>query len=240
MILLGIETATELVGVAVADDSGPRAAVWATGRRRHAESLAPAILHVCTQAGVELADLNGLVVDTGPGLFTGLRVGVATAKALAQGLGLAVVGLSSLEVLAHAAYDAGADDEVVAVVDARRGEVFAGRYRPVDGTGRPVPVEPPGLFAPDDLADRLAGDGIRRLLVGDGALRYADRWPADGTRLAGSSLAGPPPASLVTLGARYLAAGGTALDPVDVHPVYLRDADARINWVTRQAAKARP
>jgi tRNA A37 threonylcarbamoyladenosine modification protein TsaB len=156
-------------------------------------------------------------------------------------LGLGVVGLSSLEVLAHAAYDAGAGDEVVAVVDARRSEVFAGRFGPLDPSGRPVVVEPPGLFTPDDLAARLAGDGTQRLLVGDGARRYAERWPADGTvTVAGPSLAGPPPASLVSLGARYLAAGGAALDPADVHPRYLRPADARINWVTRQPAKTGP
>ena len=215
--------------------------MWATGRRRHTESLAPAIVHVCEQAGMGLDDLDGVVVDTGPGLFTGLRVGVATAKALAQGLGLRVVALSSLEVLAHAAYDAGGSGEVLSVVDARRGEVFVGRYGPPDRAGRPVPLEPPGLRTPDALADRLALDGPPVLAVGDGARRYAERWAhLDRVTVAGPSLAGPPPASLVALGAGHLAAGGSSVAPADVHPVYLREADARINWVTRQPAVPGP
>ena len=240
MILLAIETATELVGVAVADDSGPRAAVWATGRRRHTESLSPAIVHVCEQAGVGLGDLDAVVVDTGPGLFTGLRVGVATAKALAQGLGRPIVALSSLEVLAHGAYDAGVTGQVLSVVDARRGEVFVGPYGPPDRTGRPVALHPPDLLTPEVLADRLALDGPPVLVVGDGARRYAERWAGLArVTVAGPSLAGPPPASLAALGAGHLAAGGRAVPPADVHPVYLRDADARINWVTRQPPEPR-
>ena len=84
-------------------------------------------------------------VDLGPGLFTGLRVGVATAKGLAQGLGIGMVGVTSLEVLARAAFDTGWEGPVVAAVDARRGEVFAARYdRDPAAGGAPAagPVHP--------------------------------------------------------------------------------------------------
>jgi tRNA threonylcarbamoyladenosine biosynthesis protein TsaB len=238
VIALGIETATELVGVAVADDDGPRAAVWATGRRRHTESLAPAIVHVTEQAGVALAEVTLLVVDVGPGLFTGLRVGVATAKALGQALGRPVVGLTSLEVLAAAAFDAGAAGEVVAVVDARRGEVFAGRFAPPGPDGRPRPLAPPVLRRPDALAEELAApaasDGPvgRRLLVGDGALRYRELLEGRAGSVAGPSLAAPPPGVLVALGA---AQADRAQPAADVHPLYLRDADARANFAVRPA-----
>ena len=212
MILLGIESATELVGVAVGDDDGPRAAVWASGRRRHAEALAPAVEHVLDQAEVELSDLAAIAVDLGPGLFTGLRVGVATAKGLAQGLGIGVVGLTSLEVLAAAALDAGWPGEVAAVVDARRGEVFVARY----GAGAPRggrrcrparrPAAPPRPW-PTELA--RAGPGV--LAVGDGARRYAGLLdPLDGVTVAGPSLAGPRPEVLVALAVGRLAAGEPA------------------------------
>jgi len=231
VILLGIESATELVGVAVADDDGPRAAAWATGRRRHAEVLAPAIAHVLELAEVALEDVGVVAVDIGPGLFTGLRVGVATAKGLAQGLGVDVVGVTSLEVLARAAFDAGWDGPVVAVVDARRGEVFAARYRPVPA---PVEVAPPARYTPERLATELAGEGVPMLAVGDGARRYAHELSVvAGLRIAGQSLAGPPPGVLVALASEKLAASEP---PADVQPTYLRDADVRINWVQRRAA----
>ncbi len=254
MILLGIETATELVGVSVADDDGPRATVWATGRRRHAESLAPAVAHVLDQAGLALADVEVVAVDVGPGLFTGLRVGVTTAKALAQGLDVGVVPCTSVDVLAAAAYAAGWTGPVAAVVDARRGEVFVARYvsdpAAVDGWRQ---VSGPTRFSPADLAVELAGAGATTdgattdgattdgaaagwLAVGDGARRYADALAVvPGLRVAGP--VSPPPDALAALAVRRLAAGGpdgpVLQAPAEVQPIYLREADARINWTQR-------
>lgn len=246
MIVLGIESATELVGVAVADGDGPRAVVWASGRRRHAEALAPAVAHVLEQAEVELADLGAVAVDLGPGLFTGLRVGVATAKGLGQGLGVGVVGVTSLAVLARGAADAGVLGEVVAVVDARRGEVFCARYTlgPA-GDGAPASVREvasPRVLAPEALAAELVGatpagrpEGV--LALGDGARRYADLLAGvPGLRVAAPSVAGPDPAVVAAMAVEHLGAGGTAAVPGDVRPVYLREADARINWSRRDPA----
>ena len=126
--MLGIETSTELVGAALLDEAGRHAESVVVGRRRHAEALAPAIEHVLAQAGMPLSSVTGLAVDIGPGLFTGLRVGVATAQGLAEGLGLEVWCATSLQVLARTALDDGQDGRVAAVVDARRGEVFAALY----------------------------------------------------------------------------------------------------------------
>ncbi len=244
MILLGIETATELVGVCVADAAGSRAGVWATGRRRHAETLAPAVAFVLDQAGVALSELTAVAVDVGPGLFTGLRVGVTTAKGLAQGLGIGVVGIGSLEVLARAAFDAGHEGTAVAVVDARRGEVFAARYRrPHDGEPMEL-LGPPRVLRPEDLAAELAAEPAGEpagpsgpvLAIGDGALRYRDTLRAvRGVVVAGPSLAAPPPQVLVTLASEHLAAGGPVEDPALVVPEYLRGPDTRINWQQRTA-----
>jgi tRNA threonylcarbamoyladenosine biosynthesis protein TsaB len=243
VIVLGIESATELVGVAVADDDGPRAAVWVTGRRRHAEALAPAIAQVLELAGVELADLGAVAVDLGPGLFTGLRVGVATAKGLGQGLGVTVVGLTSLAVLARAAADAGVFGPVAAVVDARRSEVFCARYvlgdsegdGERDGAASTVrEVAPPRVLAPEALAVELAADRAGVLALGDGARRYAGvLGTVPGLRVAGPSLAAPPPAIVAAMAVGHLAAGGVGTAPAEVRPFYLREADARINWAQR-------
>ncbi len=230
MKVLGIETATELVGVGLADDSGPRAELWATGRRRHAETLAPALAHVLEAAGWTMSDVDVLAVDVGPGLFTGLRVGVATAQGLGLALGLRIIGISSLEVLAHAGRQGGWPGAVVSVVDARRGEVFASAVR---GDGRLVLG--PAVFAPASLGAALeALDAGPLLAVGDGALRYGGLLRGvGGLVVGGRSLAGPPPGSLVSLALGRLAEGQEALTPELIVPDYLREADARINWTVR-------
>lgn len=241
MIVLGVESATELAGVAVGDADGVRAAAWTAGRR-HGETLAPAVGHVLASAELSLAEVDVVAVDVGPGLFTGLRVGVATAKGLAQGLGVGVLGLSSLEVLAGAAFEAGWVGQVAAVVDARRGEVFAARYGPAPsgepaGAGRPEVLVPPARYAPEALAAELAVPAATPLLaVGDGARRYAALLPV---RVAGAALAAPPPGVLVAMATARLAAGDEPVGPAAVEPVYLREADARINWVQRRPVAER-
>ncbi len=224
-MLLGIETAAGLVGVAIADAEGPLAGVWLRGDRRHAETLAPAIEHVLAQAGVPLAAVDAIAVDVGPGLFTGLRVGMATAQGLAAGLGVGIVCVTSVDVLAREAYDGGFEGPVVAVVDARRAEVFAARYDgPDEGVGTPA------RRRPEELAEELAGaSGV--LLVGTGAHRYGALFQGAGLRVG--AVREPSPRVLVSVAAGRLAAGATPEPPASVRPVYLREADARINWVQR-------
>ena len=171
--VVAIETATETVGVAVRTSAGVQAEFALTGRRRHVETLTPALEHLLAQVGLTPAELGAVAVDIGPGLFTGLRVGVAAAKGLAQSLRIGVVAASSLDVLTEGASDTGHRGLVLACVDARRAEVFAA-VREVDDAGVVV-AEPvaPALFAPADLAvalDRLGGAPV--LAVGDGARRY--------------------------------------------------------------------
>jgi tRNA threonylcarbamoyladenosine biosynthesis protein TsaB len=240
--------------VCVADDRGPRACIWVTGGRRHAETLAPAVTQALELAGVELGDLSAIAVDVGPGLFTGLRVGVATAKGLAQGLRVGLIGLGSLRLLGSAARDAGCQTTVTAVIDARRSEVFTAEYRPVaapaGGNGLAGPVSlsalsgveeiaAPRVMRPEALADELAqrAPGCPTLVVGDGARRYGDLFgPIAGVSVAGASLAAPPPATLATLGVGWLASGHDAPDPSAVVPDYQRGPDARINWHQRSRA----
>ena len=222
-MLLAIETAAELVGVALAVDGEPYAGVWVRSARRHAEALAPAIAHVLDQAGATLADVETVAVDVGPGLFTGLRVGVATAQGLAQGLGVGVLGVASVDVLAREAYDAGWRGPVAAVIDARRGEVFAAT---VDGPSGEV--GPPARHRPAALAGTLRGtEGL--LVVGSGAHRYAEAFAG----LHVAAIREPSPRALAAAAAGKLARGARPVAPADVRPVYLRDADARINWVQR-------
>ena len=128
MRLAAIETATAATAVALGDDV-EAVEVLADDRRRHTEALAPCLAAMLAARGWVLRDLDLVVVDVGPGLFTGLRVGVATAKGINVATGVRLLGVSSTDALAQGACDAGLTGTVVTVVDVRRGEVVAARYR---------------------------------------------------------------------------------------------------------------
>ncbi len=247
--LLAIESATDAVGVALLRDGAGTAVVLHEGGRAHAELLVPSIDEVCRSAALEVSDLDVIAVDVGPGLFTGLRVGVATAKALGQALSIGVVPVTSLDVLATAAIERLEEDRVkavVAVVDARRGEVFVALYRIEGAAGAelgappdPAPVREdfPHPVDPETLAERvgaLASAG-RVVVVGDGALRYRDLLAArpDVDLALADELRVPPPAVLARLAAGRLSFGERPEAPDAVRPDYRREADARINWEER-------
>ncbi len=236
MLILGIESATSRVACALADNDGVVAATELTGGRRHAESLSPAIEFTCSQAGVTLSHVASIAVDIGPGLFTGLRVGIATAKALAQALRLPVIGLSSLDLLAFPARFS--PRRIGAVVDARRGELFYAWYRQVPGGVQRL--EEPQVGSPEDLCSELLATGEECLLVGDGAVRYRDELAAvDHVEVEGSGLAHPSASSLVEL-AHALAMREEWVQPEQIAPLYLRKPDAEINWSTREGASLLP
>jgi tRNA threonylcarbamoyladenosine biosynthesis protein TsaB len=231
MIILGIETATQQVGCALGGAEGVFASFHAARGRRHAEMLAPAIDFVAKQARIELDEVVVVAVDIGPGLFTGLRVGVATAKAIAQALRVPVIGLSSLDLLAFAVRHA--DRLIATVIDARRGEVFRALYRPVPGGVQRVAA--PRVCSPADLAAELMAMSESCLLVGDGALRYAGAF--DDSRhleLGQVGLAYPSAAALVEL-AHPRALREEFVQASELQPVYLRKSDAEINWDRRRS-----
>lgn len=248
MILLAIESATDLVGAAVVGDEGGAVERVHAGGRAHAEHLAPSIEEACALAGCRVTDLDRIAVDIGPGLFTGLRVGVATAKALAQALGIGVLGMGSLDILAAAAWErtgGPATGPVVAVVDARRGEVFAAAYHQRedrqaardDPDPAAVRLDRPGPLTPralDGWLRELAAGHPRVVVVGDGAVRYRDQLSAPALDFAlAEDLRAPPPSAQALLARRRLAAGVPASSPADLVPDYRRAADARINWEQR-------
>lgn len=232
MLLLGVTTATQQVGCAIGGHEGVLASAHSARGKRHAENLVPSIDFVRRQARVELSELSVIAVDIGPGLFTGLRVGIAAAKAMAHALRVPMIGISSLDLLAWPVRHT--TREIVAVVDARRGEVFHARYRPTPGGVQRIAG--PEVSSPPELRAELQASDTEYLLVGDGALRYAEEW-SDMVRVevAEQYLAHPNAASLVQL-AHARAIREDFVQPWQLEPLYLRPPDAEINWVTRDGA----
>lgn len=232
MLILGITTSTVQVGCAIGGHEGVLASVHSSRGRRHAESLAPAIDFVRRQARVDLNDIGCVAVDVGPGLYTGLRVGIATGKAMAHALRVPMIGVASLDLVAFPVR--WSPRLVVAAIDARRGELFSATYRQVPGGIQRLGEYQVG--SPDDLAAEVVATGRDVLLVGDGALRYTETFAALGpVEVADQGMSYPSAASLVQL-AHARALREEFVRPWQLEPVYLRRPDAEINWVTRDGA----
>lgn len=227
MLILGIETATQQVSVALGGHEGVIGLLEIARGRRHAETLVPAIDFLCAQADIGLDEIGLVAVDIGPGLFTGLRVGLATGKALAQALRVPMIGISSLDLLAFP--HRRSDRVLVPVVDARKGEVFYAMYRQVPGGLQQV--VPPSAAPVDDLVADLLARSQDALCIGDGALRYRDEI-REGFHCEFADEAHPSAAPLVQL-AHAQALREEWVNPADIQPLYLRPPDAEINWAVR-------
>jgi tRNA threonylcarbamoyladenosine biosynthesis protein TsaB len=230
VLILGIDTATPQVGCAVGGHEGVLASSHISGGGRHAETLAPTIDFVRRQAGIELSEIGAVAVDVGPGLFTGLRVGVATAKALASALQVPMIGIASLDLLAFPVRFS--PRLIAAAIDARRGQLFHAFYRQVPGGVQRVTE--PAVDEPADLASELVASGEEVLLVGDGPLRYPEHFddlPRAEIVEQGQSF--PSAASLVQL-AHARALREEFVPHWEIRPLYLRQPDAEINWATRE------
>jgi tRNA threonylcarbamoyladenosine biosynthesis protein TsaB len=228
MLILGIETATEQVSVAIGGHEGVIALFEVARGRRHAEILAPAIDFVCRQADIELSEFGVIAVDVGPGLFTGMRVGLASAKALAQALRIPMIGITSLDLLAFP--NRHTDRVVVPVIDARKGEVFWSMYRQVPGGLQQVAE--PTVGPVEELVADLLARSQEVLCVGDGAHRYRDEI-VDGYHCEIGGEVHPSAAPLVQL-AHARALREEWVNPREIVPMYLRAPDAQINWSTRE------
>ncbi|MFI5719744.1 tRNA (adenosine(37)-N6)-threonylcarbamoyltransferase complex dimerization subunit type 1 TsaB [Nocardia sp. NPDC051750] len=222
MLALAVDTATPAVtaglveleqaaaGANNPDTARPRtlAVRILVDARAHAEALTPQILECISEAGVARADIAAVVAGTGPGPFTGLRVGLATAAAFGDALGIPVHGVCSLDALAlDCAGELESDDELLVVTDARRREVYSARYRE-RGTRR---IAGPEVTKPADLdvtgATAVAGSPAHAALFDLRAL----------------SPQTPSPAGLVRAAAPALLSGAV---PEPLVPLYLRRPDA--------------
>jgi tRNA threonylcarbamoyladenosine biosynthesis protein TsaB len=229
VLILGIETATEQVSVAIGGHEGVLGLFEVCRGRRHAETLTPAIDFLCQQADIELSEISVVAVDIGPGLFTGMRVGLAAGKALAHALRVPMIGMSSLDLLAFPLRHT--DRAIAAVIDARRGELFYALYRPVPGGVQRV-IEP-RCGRVDDFIGDVMPRGHDLVCVGDGALRYRDEIEAElRCYVAEQFLSRPSAAPLVQL-AHARALREEWVNPWEIQPMYLRLPDAQINWQTR-------
>ena len=230
MKILAIETATPGSSVAVVDDRRTLAAASRIDRQGHATFLVPAIDFCFDQVGWSPNDLDAVVVDVGPGLYTGIRVGLATAQGLAAAFGIPLIPVVSVDALALEARTG--HRTIWAIVDVRRGDFAVARYRPVPGgVVRESSTE---LMKPDELRAMLESTTEHSLVVGDVA-----ELP-DGFFLGIAHAKSARPRYPYAVAIAEIGAGKLERDeypaPEDIRPLYLREPDVTINWEKLRAS----
>lgn len=263
--ILALETATDVVGCAIGIAGGQtRASMLVGSERSHGEMLAPMIQAVLAEADMSIADIDLIAVDCGPGRYTGIRVGIATAAALAYARSLPVAAVSSTELLAFGARNF--NGYIVPVVDARRGEVFYAVYRAAEyeagsqgmasqGMAEqnhrfPEEIVPPKVGSSADAAAEMSQHEGKKLLLGDGVLEVGPAEPKSpkeglkkseteavwlGNEIVGGKVAAARPSpSSLVVLAAQKAAAGQVLESSELRPLYLRRPD--INTAGRKKA----
>jgi len=224
MKVLAIDSATPAASVALAEDRRVVASALRVDRRGHSAFMVSAIDFCFDQAGWSPGDLDAIVVDVGPGLYTGLRVGLSTAQALAAAIGVPLAPAKSLDAIAYRA--ATGHRHIWSVVDVRRGEFAVASYRPVPGGV--VKDGPAEIVRPDVFRAMLESDPDDVLLVGDvpslpeGITRGLHRVKTGRPRY--------PVADVLVEVAHPMLEKGTVPHPDEIRPLYLREPDVTLNW----------
>jgi tRNA threonylcarbamoyladenosine biosynthesis protein TsaB len=229
MRLLALDTATEACGIALLADGQVKVELNLSHGQTHAKHLMSGVEAVLNMAAVPLNDVDGFAVTRGPGSFTGLRIGISTVKGLSLAGDKPVVGVSSLEVLAHQADDS--QEWICPMIDARRREVYWSLYRRYRGELGQVEAEQVGSAAV--AAEKIKGPCR---FIGSGALAYRPLIEEKVNHFAhwGSGHADAINIGWVARLAWERFSQGNLDDVGDLGPVYLRKSDAEINLAGRQ------
>jgi tRNA threonylcarbamoyladenosine biosynthesis protein TsaB len=233
--LIGFDTSLATTSACVLCDDGqtfstPVAGVdRLLGPARHSQELLTELERLLEESQTAWSDVESIAVGIGPGTFTGLRIGVATARALGQSLRVRLRPVSSLEVLAVAvAAETGSEQRpLLSLIDARRGQVFVGLYERADPSPlKLAPIWPPEVMDPESLLSRVADLDPSPVCAGDWAIKSR-------SGLEGAGAHVPPSDSgfhaVSALHLCRLATSVEAVSPAEVYPVYLRLPDAEIN-----------
>ncbi|MGI9666612.1 MAG: tRNA (adenosine(37)-N6)-threonylcarbamoyltransferase complex dimerization subunit type 1 TsaB [Acidimicrobiia bacterium] len=234
MKILAIDTATPASSVAIGEGADLLGMSVNVDRRGHVGFLMPAIDFMLTQAELAPRDIDIVAVDVGPGPYTGLRAGIATAQAFAAAIGAQMVTTSSLTVIALRA--ATGRRRIWPVVDMRRGQFAVAPFRPLPGGVAPDGT--PEVIQPHDFKALLESEGDDSLVVGDWEALPDSMWT--GLHRVRRGRPRYPSADTMLEIAAMKAAAGKLTETDDVRPTYMREPDVDINWTAFRSEGAWP
>ena len=227
---LGIETSSLVSSVALMDEHNLIGELTIQAGLTHSEQLVPHIDMLLRASQVERNELKGIVVSIGPGSFTGLRIGMGTAKAMAYALQIPLYGVMTMDSLAHnVSYT---DHTICTVIDAQKKHVYAGIYQYVGH--ELVCKEEPFVIPASDLLDRFRANDDEVLFLGDGIKRIEKLLEKEDTNLTILDISQRiPKASSLLLAGRKLIDTNEVSDPMDMVPYYIRRSEAEVLWEER-------
>jgi len=231
MYVLGIEASTPVAATAVATEGKILAERMVNNKRTHSVNLLPMVRDVLADAGIDKHKLDGIAVTTGPGSFTGLRIGMSTAKSLAMVLNLPVAGVPTLESLAYPL--SGQSGLLCPVLNARKNELYVALYR---SNGRKMANLLPAFAAGiKELASILENYDEHITFLGDGLEEYRPELTellGKQSRFAPECAVFPRGAAVAELGLQLIKSGAGS-DPMTLLPHYIRESEAEIKWRER-------
>ena len=231
MLVLGIETATLVAGVALINNEKVFSEHFINNRKTHSQNLMPMIKEVLTEGGISPQELGGIAVSVGPGSFTGLRIGMATAKALAQALNLPIVGVPTLDALANNLI--GVHGLVCPILDAKKSQVYTAIYNTEQGYVEPLSEHM--AIDLEELVDRVKSFKQKVTFLGDGVPVFKNSLRellGDNIAFANEVNALPRGASVAQLGLRLLEQN-QGVNLLELQPFYIRRSEAEISWEKR-------
>lgn len=235
MIILSIDSATPVAGVAVIDENKILGENFLNTGNTHSEKLLPLIEHTLEGLKMDIHDIDGIAVSIGPGSFTGLRIGLATAKALAQVTGIKLIAIPTLDALAQNL--AGLSGYICPILDARKKEVYTALYR--SDSGELQRLNDYRAITPIELCKELKERGEPVTFLGDGVFVYRKIITEELGELAHYAPIHnmlPRASALAMLGLRDLQIGRVE-DLFSLKPFYLRKSEAEINWEAKRCKR---
>lgn len=234
MLVMGIDSSSEIGAVGISDSNGISGDINIRLVHRHSEELLSNIDFLLKQSGYRMADLEGLSVTIGPGSFTGLRIGLSTARTFAQVLDIPIIGVSSLDVLAYNM--ALTSKWLVPVIDAKRNRVYTAIYQGWSQDIDSVKVSADKAVNIDNLIKELRALDSQGefIFLGDGSIRYQQFFEGSALDIQRASIdKNIPHGGVIAELGRYYLEQGKSDNYLEITPNYLKKPQAEINWLKK-------
>ena len=227
MKILGIDTSSNASSVAVIEDNKLICEYTVNTKTTHSQKLMPMIENMLSMSDINIKDIDAIAICIGPGSFTGLRIGMATAKAIAHVNNLPIIGVNSLEILGGNMNLC--DKNICSILDAQRNQVYTGRYK--FENGNIVEIQPVDVVEIENLLEEISKDNEEWILVGEAVYKYEDRiTEIKNIRVPSPSHNVTKASSLCSIAKEKYNKNIDVHNCYDINPMYIRKSQAEVQY----------